>query len=255
MKRLISNFTSLSLLADFLQLSAMQRRSLLERPTFPLSLPRRLALKIEKGTLEDPILRQFIPLREEQNVNPLYTADPLHESVARKCPNLLHKYPGRVLLLTSRACAMHCRYCFRRLFPHAKKSDFSSEMEYIRKDSSICEVILSGGDPLSLSDTALKKLLGSLAEIRHVDRVRIHTRFPVGIPERIDGSFLSLFAGYPKQLFFVLHINHPREIDRDLIQVLDRLRSIPAVLLSQTVLLHGVNDEEETLFSLCQSLD
>jgi EF-P beta-lysylation protein EpmB len=242
------NFTRLDLLAEFLELNPDQRARLCHRPRYPLNLPQRLAQKIAKGTLDDPILRQFVPLQEE-GISSSDPADPVNELAALQCSKLLKKYHGRALLLAASACAMHCRYCFRQNFPYETKTDFSHALQTIAADSSIEEIILSGGDPLSLSNGILRSLFASLADIPHLRRLRIHTRFPIGIPERIDSDLLSLFSNHPQQIVFVIHANHPRELDAD---VLASLRQIRCPLLSQSVLLKGVNDDEETLLTLCR---
>lgn len=250
-----NNFSRIELLADFLELTSSQRLQLLGRPAFPLNLPLRLAQKIEKQTLDDPILRQFVPQMDELRSPNHFTVDPLHEEAARRCPKLLHKYHGRALLLTSSACAMHCRYCFRQNFSYDVESNhFHAELKTIESDTTIHEIILSGGDPLSLSNESLQSLLSLLARLPHLRRLRFHTRFPIGIPERIDDELIAILSQHPQQIFFVLHINHPREIDSDLIHVLNRLKRLGIPLLCHTVLLKGVNDDEQTLLTLCEQL-
>lgn len=250
-----SNFTRLDALANFLELSLDQRSQLLRHPPFSLNVPLRLAKKMKKGTLDDPLLRQFVPLTDELNRHPLFKADPIEDESFRCQKKLLHKYEGRALILCTSACAMHCRYCFRQNFSYeVEQKGFTDEIEAIRLDSSIHEVILSGGDPLSLSDEILDDLLQRLAAIPHVKRVRFHTRFPIGIPERIDQSFLNIIQDYPKQLYFVLHINHPNELDAELFQYLTQLRLAGCVLLNQAVLLKDVNDRVNIQMQLCEEL-
>lgn len=248
------NFTRWEKLADFLELGSLERNLLIHRPDFPLNLPYRLAEKIEKGTLQDPILRQFLPLKEELNVINGFQQDPLQEKAVKESPKLLHKYEGRALLVTTSACAMHCRYCFRQHFPYETAKGFEEELKLLRADESIRELILSGGDPLSLSDSTLEALFRDLEKIPHLRHLRFHTRFPVGIPERIDESFISLLATLRFRLWFVLHINHPREVDSELVARLAELQKIGVVLLNQTVLLRGVNDSVAVLKELSQTL-
>jgi len=250
------NFTRLDALATFLELSSEQRSLLLEdRSDFPMNLPLRLAQKITKQTLDDPILRQFVPQIHEREIPADFTADPVGDLSSRRCPKLLHKYHGRALLLATSACAMHCRYCFRQNFPYeSSSSDFSEELHAIKSDATIQEIILSGGDPLSLSNNSLQSLLTSLADIPHLRRVRFHTRFPIGIPERIDDELIELLSTHPQQIIFVLHINHPREIDPDVLRALNRIQRQGIPVLCQSVLLKGVNDDEETMLSLCEKL-
>ena len=250
-----TNYTRLPLLCDFLKLSPEQRSLLLDQPHFVLNLPRRLAEKIEKGTLNDPILRQFIPFQKETDSTTLFHHNPVGDLEARRAPKLLHKYYGRALLLASSACAMHCRYCFRQEFPYEiEDRSFSRELDILTADSSISEIILSGGDPLSLSNETLSMLFTSLANIPHIKRIRFHTRFPIGIPERIDASLLNLFASQPQQIFFILHCNHARELDSEVLSSLHKVQQLGIPLLNQSVLLKEVNDDEETLLTLCSTL-
>lgn len=239
-----NNFRSLTQLADFLEIPF---EALNTSPHFPLNLPRRLAEKMEKGKLADPLLRQFVPLKEEGEKTPGFTLDPVEDSRFCKTPKLLQKYQGRALLLSTSACAMHCRYCFRQNFEYAKKDPFESELDELRQNPEIHEVILSGGDPLSLADRDLESLLTNLEAIPHLKIIRFHTRFPIGIPERITPAFCALLEKAKKQIIFVLHANHPKELDED---VLGALKQIPHPLLLQSVLLKGVNDHFETLKSL-----
>jgi len=249
------NFTRLEPLAEFLELEALARTQLLAAPRFPLNLPKRLADKIEKNRLDDPILRQFVPLVDETHSQPGFTADPVQDQTFRAAPKLLHKYHGRALLLATSGCAMHCRYCFRQNFPYETTDrSFDAEIAYLASNPTLTEVILSGGDPLSLSDPALASLFTSLHAIPHLRRIRFHTRFPIGIPERINTSFLSLLATSPQQIYFIIHSNHPRELDPDVISALKKIQTLGIPVLNQSVLLKGVNDDEETLLALCTAL-
>lgn len=254
-QKLRHNFTNWEKLADFLELSDQQRRSILTRSKFPLNLPFRLAEKIEKGTLEDPILKQFLPMQVELEQSPLFIMDPVGDQTSRATPKLLHKYHGRALILASSACAMHCRYCFRQKFDYeVEEKSFVAEIEKIKSDPTIHEVILSGGDPLSLSNQSLDELLKEIAAIPHIKRVRFHTRFLMGIPERIDDSFLEMMAQFPLQIWIVIHANHAKEFDTEIFQSLKKLRQCGVNLLCQSVLLKGINDNEETLVELFELL-
>jgi EF-P beta-lysylation protein EpmB len=249
------NFVNPSILADFLELDEMQRKQLLLNPRFVLNLPYRLAQKIKKGTLNDPILKQFLPTVEETNVAFDFVDDPVGDTKCRIGSKLLHKYEGRILLVCTSACAMHCRYCFRQHFDYETTSKgFEEEIRIIKEDSSIHEVILSGGDPLSLDDRVLRQLFESLAAIPHIKRVRFHTRFPIGIPERIDASFLSLLESFPFQFWFVIHTNHPQELDEEVLKALKEVQKRGVPVLNQFVLLKGVNDEIAILKELCEKL-
>jgi len=249
------NFTDITLLADFLELNQDQRQNLLARSRFALNLPKRLAYKIAKGTLEDPILKQFLPTANENAAASNFLSDPVGDGLCKKTKKLLHKYQGRVLLLCTSACAMHCRYCFRQHFEYdATNKIFEEELRMIAEDSSISEVILSGGDPLSLDNRILEDLLSRLSLLSHVRSVRFHTRFPMGIPERLDSGFLSLFGKFPFQFWFIIHSNHPNEFDEDIFKALKRVRQLGIPILNQSVLLKGVNDQFSVLFELCSKL-
>src|ERR1700722_4508974 len=250
-----SNFKNWTLFSDFLELDALQRTAILPNPRFSLNLPRRIAQKIEKKTLKDPLLKQFLPLVEENVYTSHFSLDPVGDHLCQKTEKLIQKYHGRVLLTCTSACAMHCRYCFRQNFDYqCKDKTFNNEIEFIRGDSSIREVILSGGDPLSLPDDILSLLLTQFNDIPHLKLLRFHTRFPVGIPERINPSFLEMLTKSRQQIWFVLHVNHPRELDKDIFNAMKELQKAGAVILSQSVLLKEVNDSIETLQDLCEIL-
>jgi EF-P beta-lysylation protein EpmB len=245
------NFHSLKSLADFLLLDEKNRSLLAWDRPFPLQLPIRLAEKIPKNSLDDPIARQFLPLKEESISHPNFTLNPNQEEPPIGCSKLLHKYKGRVLLVTTGACTMNCRFCFRQNFPYSTYSaPLENEIAYIEKDSSIHEVILSGGDPLSLSDRYLASLLDQISAISHIRLIRFHTRFPIGIPERISPAFLQILESCQKQIVFVIHTNHPHELDREVLASLKKIQKSGVSLLSQTVLLSKVNDNIETLKEL-----
>lgn len=248
------NFTSLDKIADFLEWGEKERLHLSSSP-FVLNVPYRLAQKMAKGTLDDPLVRQFIPLQDKAVKRLGFLKDPVGDMQARCTPHLLKKYEGRALVITTSACAMHCRYCFRQNYPYETPAhEFEKELELIKVDSSIEEVILSGGDPLSLSNRSLAQFLAALEAILHVQRVRFHTRFPIGIPERIDEEFLQILSGLRFQFWFVVHINHPNELDEDIFFALRNLQKLGIPVLNQAVLLKGVNDSEEVLFELYKKL-
>jgi len=254
-KILKENFTSIHSLATFLEFSEENQSKLLNNPRFVLNLPRRLASKMAKNNLNDPIFRQFVPLTDETRISPGFLSDPVSDLSFRQGKKLLHKYKGRALWLTNSACAMHCRFCFRQNFPYeSAASDDTTEMTYLRQNTDIKEIILSGGDPLSLSDDSLKHLLSKFDSINHLQRIRFHTRFPIGIPERLDASFLSILKKVKKQIYFFIHCNHPKELDADVVNALNQLSSLGIPILNQSVLLQGVNDDEETFLNLCETL-
>lgn len=250
-----TNFTDWKELCQFLELEVDDLRDVCHISHFPLNLPRRLAEKIEKGSINDPILRQFLPTTAEKIVSDGFCSDPVGDVPSQKTSKLLHKYQGRALLLCSSACAMHCRYCFRQHFDYAtSQKGFADELEAIRNEASLSEIILSGGDPLSLSNRELKSLIESLSTIPHVKRIRFHTRFPIGIPERIDPEFLEIMKASRPQIFFTIHSNHAREWDDDVRFAMKQIQKLGIPVLCQTVLLKGVNDDSKTLQSLCETL-
>lgn len=249
-----SNFTNWLSLADFLELTPLQRSEVNPKSDFPLNLPFRLASKIKKGTLDDPILKQFLPTKSEVAPSDFFM-DPVGDEPSRQSAKLLKKYRSRALIIATSACAMHCRFCFRQHFPYeTERKDFESEIALIESDFSVKEVILSGGDPLSLSNATLESLLNRLDAIPHVNRIRFHTRFPIGIPERIDSDFLRMLSRLRSHIYFVIHCNHVNELDEEIFCRLSLLQTQGAVLLNQTVLLKGVNDDYESLLTLFEAL-
>jgi EF-P beta-lysylation protein EpmB len=227
--------------------------------TFALRVPAPFLARIKPGDPHDPLLRQVLPLGDELEDQPGYVADPLEEGAAQRAPGLLQKYAGRALLITTAACAIHCRYCFRREFPYAEQTAddagrWAAALAEIAGDTSIEEVILSGGDPLSLSDARLRQLTDTLAAMPHVRRIRVHTRQPVVLPARVDAGLTAWIAGIRQPLVFVLHVNHQNEIDADVRAACARLRSAGVTLLNQSVLLAGVNDDVDTLRCLSGAL-
>lgn len=225
---------------------------------FPLRVPRPFLARMRKGDPEDPLLRQVLPLGEELRKVPGYVRDPVGDLASRGARGLLHKYQGRALLITTGACGVHCRYCFRRHFPYveesAKPDDWREALEYLRADPSVNEVILSGGDPLTLSDARLAELVRSLETIPHIRRLRLHTRQPVVLPSRVDGALLAWLGACRLQKVVVLHVNHSREIDAAVRGACERLRGAGATLLNQSVLLRRVNDSTAALAELSEAL-
>jgi L-lysine 2,3-aminomutase len=226
--------------------------------TFDLRVPRSYLARIRRGDPHDPLLRQVLPISAELADHADYTADPLGERRALRAPGLLQKYHGRALLITTSACAVHCRYCFRREFPYAEQTSESSRwseaLAELAGDASIEEVILSGGDPLSLSDSRLTGLTNALQQIPHVRRLRVHTRQPVVLPSRVDAGLTQWLAQVRLPVVFVLHVNHPNEVDADVRAACSRLRDCGVLLLNQTVLLRGVNDNPDVLAELSRRL-
>ncbi|MCP5141448.1 MAG: EF-P beta-lysylation protein EpmB [Chromatiales bacterium] len=230
--------------------------SLAAHRDFPLRVPRGYVARMRHGDPYDPLLRQVLPLGAELDLVPGFGTDPVGDEDASRSAGLLHKYRGRALLITTGACAIHCRYCFRRHFPYGDhaRGALTEALATIAADDSIQEVILSGGDPLSLSDARLIELERQLRAIPHVRRLRIHTRLPIVLPERITKELLAMLRNSPLQQVIVVHANHPNEIDAEVTAALGALRDTGATLLNQAVLLRGVNDAADTLAALSEAL-
>ena len=254
--------------------------------TFPMLVPRTYLARIRPGQPDDPLLAQVLPRGQEQTDVPEFVADPLGEAAATCERRWLRKYNGRLLILSSRACGVHCRFCFRRHFPYSADekggerggrdllcpapgtdaqrwswpfrqqvpdpffAGWRQAIGRVAAEPSIEEVVLSGGDPLVLSDGQLAEIVAQLARIAHVRRIRIHTRLPVVIPQRVGDELLALLRGTRLTSVVVLHVNHAAEIDAAVAAALGRLVDAGVPLLSQTVLLRGVNDSVETLAEL-----
>ena len=225
---------------------------------FPLWVPRGFANRMARGDCHDPLLLQVLPTAAESVQSPGYQCDPLGELHAMPAPGVLHKYRGRALLTVTGACAIHCRYCFRRHFPYSDANpvngNLQGSLDYLARQTEIHEIILSGGDPLTLSDARLQSLTEQLAAIPQLRTLRIHTRLPVVLPERVDTGLLAWIARQGLQVVIVVHCNHPNEIDSSVITALQQLRSAGVTLLNQSVLLHRVNDNAATLIRLSEDL-
>jgi EF-P beta-lysylation protein EpmB len=225
---------------------------------FPLAVPRALVARMRPGDPGDPLLRQVLPLDAEEEDAGGFTDDPVGDGAATIAPGLIQKYQGRVLLLAAGTCAINCRFCFRRHFPygHLPKGVLSwrPALERIAADTSIREVILSGGDPLVQSDKVLGRLAEELASIWHVKRLRVHTRLPVAIPERIDAALLGWLRSTRLTPLLVVHVNHPAELGGGFPEAIARLVDSGVPVLSQTVLLRGVNDDAAILRELFERL-
>lgn len=226
---------------------------------FPLKVPRDFVSRMRRGDPHDPLLRQVLAIGSELVDAPGFSVDPVGETGdANAQPGILRKYHGRALLLVSGGCAVNCRYCFRRHFPYAEnrvnRLQWQQTLATVAADSSISEVILSGGDPLLPGDKQLAELVDTIAEIPHVRRLRIHTRLPVVIPARITGGLVRALRRPALDTVMVIHANHGNEIDAGVASAMRRLREAGITLLNQSVLLRGVNDSEEALADLSEKL-
>jgi len=230
----------------------------LQEPDFPVLVPRGFAARMRYGDPDDPLLKQVLALPDENVAVDGFVKDPLHETVdgISKAPGLLQKYKGRALMIATGGCAVHCRYCFRRNFPYNEHTSAALRpaIDAVAQDASIEEVILSGGDPLLLDDQALASLIAELSEIPHLRRLRIHSRIPVVLPERITQALLDLVMQCRLRVVVVVHANHANELDVSTARALAALHDAGAWLLNQSVLLAGVNASAPIQYALAHKL-
>lgn len=246
-------------LLAFLELPAHTPGLSLERVRdFPLRVPRGFAERMAKGDANDPLFRQIWPAVEEDELAPGFSLDAVGDLQQLKSGGLIHKYLGRALVITTGACAVNCRYCFRRHFPYAEQRASAGQwqplLEQIRADTSLTEIILSGGDPLSLTDEKLSELVDGLDAIPHLKRLRVHTRTPIVLPERVDANLIEWLTTTRLKPVVVVHVNHARELDDAVAAALKRLRKAGIPVLNQSVLLRGVNDSLDALMALSERL-
>ena len=245
-------------LLEYLELpESLLKGAVAANQSFALRVPKGYCQNIEKGNPNDPLLRQILPLDAELIHDPAFTVDPVADLAAMEVPGLLHKYHGRVLIITTAACAVHCRYCFRRHFPYQEnrvEQNWHDTIEYIRSNPDIHEVILSGGDPLSLTESRLKRLTDELKDIPHIKTLRLHTRQPIVLPERVNDELLGWLDSLPWKIVIVLHCNHANEISPTVTLALEKLQRHHVTLLNQSVLLAGVNDNLDVLVNLSNAL-
>ena len=255
---LAAAFREPSDLLDYLDLpKSLLNGAIAAGHSFNLRAPLSYCQRIEKGNPSDPLLRQILPLDAELIESPEFTTDPVGDLASMEVPGLLHKYHGRVLIITTAACAVHCRYCFRRHFPYKDnraEQNWQQAIDYIQANPDIHEVILSGGDPLSLAESKLKNLTDKLSAISHIKTLRIHTRQPIVLPERINSEFLQWIDSLPWKVVMVIHCNHANEIDASVASALQQLQQHQITLLNQSVLLAGVNDDSTSLVNLSEKL-
>lgn len=225
---------------------------------FPIRVPEPYLSRIAKGDPDDPLLRQVLPLSSEADTHPGFVSDPLQESGSMPATGLIRKYESRALLMVTGQCAINCRYCFRRHFPYEdhrlSPEDRAQALQALSDDTRINEVILSGGDPLVANDRLLSAWAEALAAIPHIRRVRVHTRLPVVIPQRVSDALIEWLSGSRLQAVVVIHVNHPAELDTHTQQALERLKAAGVTLLNQSVILKGVNDNARVLAKLSERL-
>jgi EF-P beta-lysylation protein EpmB len=225
---------------------------------FPVFVPPSFLARIKLGDPNDPLLRQVLPVAEEADVVPGFTADPVGDGDAKLASGVLQKYHGRALLIATGSCAVHCRYCFRRHFPYEEaphsSAAWDAALSLVADDPTISEVILSGGDPLMLVDSRLAALIEKIEAIEHVTRLRIHTRLPIMVPMRMTRELLAMLESSRLSKVMVIHANHAQELAEDVAAALDELRHAEVTLLNQAVLLRGVNDSVDAQQLLSERL-
>lgn len=257
-RQLAEAFSSIDALCQYLDLDSADLPVLPQLKAFPLRVPRGFADCMEKGNPHDPLLRQVLPLQDELLDVPGYNRDPVGDLNAVAAAGVIHKYHGRVLMIATGGCAVHCRYCFRRNFPYSEQQLSTQKLEqaidYIARRTEISEVILSGGDPLLLSDDKLAVLIRKLEAIEHVSRIRIHSRIPVVLPARISPGLLNTLAKTRQQIVLVLHANHANELSDRVAEACLHLKRRGVTLLNQSVLLKQVNDNSSALIGLSEKL-
>jgi EF-P beta-lysylation protein EpmB len=255
-----SAFRTLPPLLEYLNLDPKSAPALLSDPAFPILAPRGFADRMVKGDWNDPLLLQVIPRAEENKAVPGFSDDAVGDLAAQAAPGLLHKYASRALMMLTPNCAVHCRYCFRREFPYGglprARESWDEAWAYLSAHEEIDELILSGGDPLFLDNRRLAVVFEKALALSHLSTLRIHTRLPIVLPSRVEAGLMSLLSDFAaaKTVVVVVHANHPNEIAGDCAEALARLRSTGALLLNQSVLLRGVNDDSGALAELSRRL-
>ena len=225
---------------------------------FPTFAPLEFVARIEPRNADDPLLKQVLPVTAEEVEHVGFASDPVGDLNALASPGVLHKYEGRALILTTSACGIHCRYCFRREFPYqqtgSRKDDWLPSIKYLQQRTDIEEVILSGGDPLTTTDEKLDQLITALEGIPHLKRLRLHSRMPIVIPQRITGELVKRLSSSRLSAWMVIHANHPQELSESVLSGTAQLIDAGVPVLNQAVLLRGVNDQTEVLVELCRRL-
>ena len=256
-KELAAAFSKPEDLLQYLNLDC-QTYSALAKDDFAMRVPLSYAACMQKGTLDDPLLMQVLPINNEL-INPAdFQADPVGDLSALTEGCIIHKYQGRVLFITTGGCAINCRFCFRRNFPYAdvqlNTQNESVALAYIQANADIHEVILSGGDPLLLSDQKLSDLIQNLSSITHLKRIRLHTRLPIVLPARITTELITILQNAPLPIIMVTHCNHANELSEQVISACLALKQQNISVLNQSVLLKGINDNAHTLQALSERL-
>lgn len=256
-QELAEGFSNIHELCKYLNIP-LNKANVLTSPDFPLRVPIEFVERMEKGNLNDPLLKQIFPVHDENEYFPGFNNDPVGDINAMAETGVIHKYHDRVLFITTGSCAINCRYCFRRNFPY---SDFqlstekqTQAIDYIKNNKEITEVILSGGDPLILSDKKLFTLIQQLEQIKHIKRIRIHSRIPIILPSRITTEFCDMLATLNIPIVLVVHSNHANELNSNVKTACEKIQHSNVTLLNQSVLLKGINDHAQQLCALSEKL-
>ncbi len=255
-QQLAAGFSQIDELCEFLSLPQLNMECASNH--FAVKVPIEFAQRMEKGNPNDPLLKQVLPLQQELFDVPGFNHDPVGDIPASKQTGIIHKYHGRVLLITTGGCAINCRYCFRRNFPYPdlqlNRSQYQQAFDYIQSRADISEVILSGGDPLLLHDDKLMHLIKQLDEIQHIQRIRIHSRIPIVLPSRINEQLCRQFSSIKAKLIMVIHCNHSQELNQPVYMACQQLKKAGVSLLNQSVLLKDINDNAQQLTQLSEKL-
>jgi len=234
-----------------------QVQSVDQSPDFPVRVPEPFVTRMVPGDPHDPLLRQVLAVADERHAMPGFVKDPLDE-LEGPMPGVLHKYRSRVLVIYRGGCAINCRYCFRRHFPYQENTltarDIDGLVSYLKAHPEVNEVILSGGDPLMADDQALSGLFVRLESVSSIHRLRIHTRLPIVIPERVTDLLCQAIATTALPVVMVLHSNHANEIDQSVMDAVSQLRAVCRSVLNQSVILKGINDSADALIALSERL-
>lgn len=256
-QELAEGFSNSTELCNYLEIPNLSNK-ILKHPEFTVRVPHDFVDRIEKGNINDPLLKQVLPTIDENTDFPGFNNDPVGDLNAMTESGVIHKYQGRVLFITTGACAINCRYCFRKNFPYndfqLSTKKISQAIQYIENNNDISEVILSGGDPLLLSDAKLFSLLQQLDTIKHLKRIRIHSRIPIVLPSRITTAFCDMFSSITKSIVFVVHSNHANELSHSVKLACKKIKACDITLLNQSVLLKEINDNAQTLSALSEKL-
>jgi EF-P beta-lysylation protein EpmB len=257
-QELADGFSNIDEICKYLNIPLADNKATLSAINFPFRVPREFVDRMEKGNLNDPLLKQILPTVDEHIATPDFTHDPVGDLQSMTETGVIHKYQGRVLLITTGSCAINCRYCFRRNFPYGdfqlSSSKYIKAINYIESHQDISEVILSGGDPLLLNDQKLIGLIQKIESIPHIKRIRIHSRIPIVLPSRITTELCEYLLAVKKDIILVVHANHANELNDKVKFACKQLKSANITLLNQAVLLKGINNTVERLSTLHEKL-